>query len=66
MNHPLDLTDEAPATIGQPDAQTTIQAITERLRGRVEAVSRAAPNGGTADFPSPAPAATHQGGGFDG
>ncbi|WP_342747669.1 hypothetical protein, partial [Sphingomonas adhaesiva] len=41
------LNDEAPATI---------QTITERLRDRAQAVSEAAENGATADFPSPAPA----------
>ena len=44
MNHPYNLANEAPAIIDQPDAPTTIQAITARLRDRCEAVSRASPN----------------------
>ena len=46
MDHPLDLTDEAPATI---------QTITARLRDRAEAVKGATQDGAPADFPSPAP-----------
>jgi hypothetical protein len=58
MDHPLDLTDEAPATIDQPDAITSIQAITARLRDRPGTVGKASDNGrqdAMADFPSPAP-----------
>jgi integrase len=46
MDHPLDLTADAPASI---------QTITARLRDRAEAVNGATQDGAPADFPSPAP-----------
>jgi len=67
MDHDLDLNDEAISIIDQPDALTTIRAITARLRDRIQPVSDASNDGlqnGPSEFPSPAPVAALNGSGF--